>query len=378
MPGSLTIARIFGIKVQVHSSWFLIAVLVLVTFQGGLPILWTEGQRWLAAGAMTLLFFLSVLAHELSHSLVARAFRLRVQSITLFVFGGVANLPREPESPRAEFLMAAVGPVMSFFLAGLFWVTGEAGDVLLAGRTRQVFVGVFSQIALVNLILGVFNLLPGFPLDGGRVLRSIIWGLGRDRRIATRVATLGGQLLAGALVLYGLLQLADESLIGGMWSILVAIFLYNAAVASYRQETFDDTLRQVDVGSLMTRDLHAVPSDLPIATLVATYVLPLRGRAFPVERAGETVGIVSVEDARRVPREQWPLTPVADVMSPVSSAQAVSPSDSAASGWSILARSGATHLPVIENGRLVGVLERQVLVDYLRMREELGLNSRRN
>lgn len=380
MPGSLTIARIFGIQVRVHSSWLFVFILVLLTFHTVFAEnpFWTEGQRWLAAGITTFLFFLSVLVHELSHSLVARRFSLPVHSITLFVFGGVANLRREPDDARAEFLMAAVGPATSFALGGLAWVLLTASDAFLApGRVRAIAVSIFEQIAAINVILAVFNLLPGFPLDGGRVLRSIIWGLRRDRRLATRVATWGGQLLAGALALWGVFQLIDRQFVGGSWSMLIAFFLYNAATASYQQEVFGESLRRLDVGTLMTRELTSVPPDLPIDALVATYVLPLRGRAFPVVADGRLVGLISVANVRRLPQEEWPRRRVSDVMTPLERLEPLSPSDDARRGLERLLRDDVSHVPVVAGGEIVGLFERDAVFEYLRMREELGLDRQR-
>jgi CBS domain-containing protein len=162
-----------------------------------------------------------------------------------------------------------------------------------------------------------------------------------------------------------------------MWSILIAIFLYNAATASYRQESFEDVLRRINVGSLMTRDLAYVPADLPISALVSTYVLPRRGRAFPVERFGDLVGLVSIQTLRRMPRDEWQRRRVSDVMTSLDGVETIAPSDDGARGWTALLRNGAAEIPVLENGKLVGLLERDVVIDYLRMRETLGLDSRR-
>lgn len=385
MPGSLTIARIFGIEIRVHSSWLFVFFLVLFTFRSIFLAehpLWTDEQRWIAAGATTLLFFLSVLLHELSHSVVARRFRLPVHSITLFIFGGVANLRREPESARSEFLMAAVGPGMSFLLGGVAWVLWHLAEFALTGRTRQVSAGVFEQIAVINVVLGAFNLLPGFPLDGGRLLRSVLWGWRKDRRIATRIATRGGQVVAAGLAVWGLAQLLEaatgdrDQFISGGWSLLIAFFLFNAASASYRQELFDQSLRDVNVGTLMTRDPTPVPPDLPVAALVATYVLPMRGRAFPVERDGRLLGVVSVGDVRRLPQREWSRRVVSDVMTPVERAAPLSPSDDAQRGLERLMRVDATTLPVVADGQTVGLFERDVIFEYLRMRQELGLQRR--
>lgn len=380
MPGSLTIARIFGIQVRIHSSWLFVFILVLLTFHSifGENPFWTEGQRWFAAGVTTLLFFLSVLIHELSHSLVARRFKMPVHSITLFVFGGVANLRREPDDARAEFLMAAVGPATSFALGGLAWALLTASDALLApGRTRAIAVGIFEQIATINVILAVFNLLPGFPLDGGRVLRSVIWGLRRDRRFATRIATWGGQLLAGALALWGVFQLVDRQFVSGSWSMLIAFFLFNAASASYQQEVFGESLRRLDVGTLMTRAPATVPPDLPIDALVATYVLPLRGRAFPVVVDGRLLGVISVADVRRLPQEEWPRRRVSDLMTPLERLEPLAPSDDARRGLERLLRDDVSLVPVVAGGEIVGLFEREAVFEYLRMREELGLDRQR-
>ena len=394
MPGSLRIARLFGITIFIHASWVLVAILVLFNFlaffsEGGA---WQFGDfvltvqsplprdelRWLAAGATTVLFFGSVLVHELSHSLVAQRLGLPVHSITLFIFGGVSNLRREPESAKSEFLMAAVGPATSLVLGALFWLLLKlAGDTVLGDPPQQAAASVFRQIAVINVILAIFNLLPGFPLDGGRVLRSAVWAMRRDRRTATRIATRGGQLLAGLLVLWGFYHLTRQDLISGMWSMLIAFFLYNAASASYQQESFDASLRRLNVASLMTREPTGVPVDLPLAALVSTYILPLRGRAFPVELAGELLGIVSVEHVRRVPQDEWPRRRVGEVMTPVARLEPLKPEDDARRAFERLMRGEAAQLPVFEDGRLVGLFERDVIFGYLRMREELGLDRRR-
>ncbi len=379
MPGSLRVARLFGITIFIHASWVLVAILVYVTFENLFADLFlTPAYRWIAAAATTFLFFSSVLVHELSHSLVARGFQLPVHSITLFVFGGVANLRREPDSAKAEFLMAAVGPFTSAVLALLAWGISGLSDAALGGITRQLVSGVFRQIALVNAILAGFNLLPGFPLDGGRVLRSVLWAWRNDRRTATRIATRGGQLVAAILLLYGLVQLvAEQQLVAGMWSMLIAFFLFNAASASYRQESFDSSLRRVQVGGLMTREPASVPDDLPLASLVSTYILPMRGRAFAVERNGELIGIVSLDHVRQVPQAEWPRRRVGEVMTPLKGLDRLNPEDDARRAFERLMQGETAQLPVFDDGDLVGLFERDVVLGYLRIREELGLERGR-
>lgn len=380
LQGSVRIARLFGIDIRVHISWILIAALFFYlnfeAFTVALPLIPLE--RTVLAVITTALFFASVLLHELSHSIVARRFNLPVHSITLFLFGGVSNLRREPDSARAEFLMAAVGPFTSFVLAGAFWLARLVALAELRGIPREALPYMFEQLAFINLALGVFNLLPGFPLDGGRVLRSALWGFRRDRRWATRVATRGGQAVAGLLALWGVFQLSQPGgQFAGTWTMLIAFFLFNAASASYRQEQFDDSLRRVSVASLMTRDLATVPSDLPVQGLVNMYVLPMRGRAFPVEQFGTYVGLVSVADVRRMPRAEWPQHRVAEIMTPLQRIEALRPDDDAQRGLERLLRSDLAQLPVVLDGQIVGLLERDVVFNYLRMREELGLDERR-
>ena len=376
IAGSIRVARIAGIDIRVHVSWFLIALLFFYlnfeTFSLELPLV--PSERVVLAAVTTLLFFASVLLHELSHSIVARRFRLPVHSITLFLFGGVSNLRREPDSARAEFLMASVGPFTSFVLAGSFWVLRLVAAKTLTGLQGEAIPYMLEQLAFINLALGVFNLLPGFPLDGGRVLRSALWATRRDRRWATRIATRGGQAVAGILALWGIYQLLQPGMgFGGTWTILIAFFLFNAASASYRQEQFEDSLRRVNVGTLMTRDLIAVPADMPVESLVSAYVVPLRARSFVVEREGRAVGVVSLADLRRVARGEWRSRRVSDVMMSLEAVPALQPGDDARRGMDVLSRSESGEAPVMDDGRVVGLFERDVVYEYLRMREELGL-----
>lgn len=378
ISGSIRVVRIAGIDIRVHISWFLIAALFFYlnfeTFSFELPLV--PSERIVLAAATTLLFFASVLLHELSHSLVARRFRLPVHSITLFLFGGVSNLRREPDTARAEFLMAAVGPFTSFILSGTFWLLREVARQTLVGIPSEAVPYMLEQLAFINLALGVFNLLPGFPLDGGRVLRSALWALRRDRRWATRVATRGGQAVAGLLALWGIYQFVSDprgGVLGGTWTILIAFFLFNAASASYRQEQFEDSLRRVNVGTLMTRDLVSVPVEMEIESLIASYVMPMRARSFVVERDGRPVGVVSLAGLRRVPRDQWRNRRVGEVMMPLEKVPALQPNDDARRGMDVLSRTDSGEAPVMDDGRVVGLFERDVVFEYLRMREELGL-----
>lgn len=376
IQGSVRIARIFGIDIRVHVSWVLIAVLFFYlnfeAFTVDLPLVPVE--RVVFAALTTLLFFVSVLVHEVSHSVVARAFRLPVHSITLFLFGGVSNLRREPDTARSEFLMAAVGPFTSFVLALLFYLGMRATEATLTGIQGEAVPYMLEQLAFINLALGVFNLLPGFPLDGGRVLRSILWAVRKDRKWATRFATRGGQVVAGLLALWGVYQLLQPGLgFGGTWTILIAFFLFNAASQSYRQEQFEDSLRTATVASLMARDVAHVPEQLALEELVSMYVMPLRARSFLVDREGVPTGVVSVEDLRRVPRPEWVVRRVRDVMIPIEQLPTLAPAQDARTGLETLMGANVPSAIVMDDGRIAGLFERDAVWEYLRMRDELGV-----
>lgn len=250
MPGSILVARLLGIDVRIHLSWFVIFAIVLLTLADRiLPSLrpsWSEEKTLVVAAVAAFLFFGSVLAHELAHAVVARAFRMPVSSITLFLLGGVANLAKEPPSARAEFLMAIVGPFASLVLAGAGFAISEFIAANVGGLPALDPVEVVaSYLAIINLALAIFNMIPGFPLDGGRVLRSIVWGAARDRAVATRIAARGGQLVAAGLFVFGVTRaFAEGDPFDAVWLGLIAFFLYSAASATLEQERMIARMRE--------------------------------------------------------------------------------------------------------------------------------------
>ncbi|MBI2772896.1 MAG: site-2 protease family protein [Chloroflexi bacterium] len=381
MPGSFLIARVIGIDIRVHFSWFLIFGLILFTYSdpnGGLfsqvrPT-WSDQKLVIVAGIYAVLFFLSIVAHELAHAAVARAFRMPVSSITLFLLGGVANLAKEPPSARAEFLMAIAGPATSLVIGGVGLGIAQVADEVVLRQAALDPVGVVAfYLGLTNLLLAGFNMIPGYPLDGGRVLRSVVWGIVRERTRATRVAARGGQVVAGLLVLVGAWRVfvLDETF-GGLWTALIAYFLYNAASASLQQERVAGMVAGVEVGPLMSRQFVAVPRNMSIAELVDGHMLPNNARAVAVVDAGRLRGIVSVADLRKVPQAEWPVTGVQTVMTPASAIPSLSPTSRL---MTAIERFGSTDLPllpVVEDEVIVGVLDRESVLSYMRMREVLG------
>jgi len=379
VPGSFRIARFFGIDVRVHLSWLLIFFYFSYNLaEQEFRVLFPDSQgRALLAGAIAaLLFFASVVAHEFAHAIVARRYRLPVSSITLFLLGGVASLTKEPTSAKGEFFMAAAGPATSLVVAG-----GSAGFAqILRGFSLlnpwlHPVIAIAAVVASVNLQVAVFNLLPGFPLDGGRVLRSAIWAFTGDRARATAVAGRAGQVIAGllmALAVYIFFQFNDPSalLIG-----LVGYFLFNIAGQSLQQERLVRSVSGARVAQLATTDFVAVPRGTYIGSLVRDYVLPRNLRAIPVVDAGRFVGLVTIADLRKVEQEAWPTTLVDAVMAPASEVPSVGPDEPLSAALEKFGED-LPLLPVVRDGALAGLLYRESVAGYVRMREMLGFDRR--
>lgn len=378
MPGSITVARILGIDIRIHFSWFLIFFLILLSLADRvLPQLrpnWSDQKTYIVAVITALLFFTSVLLHELAHALTARRFRMPVSSITLFLLGGVANLAKEPPSAKAEFLMAAAGPLASLAIGAVGLGIAFLVDVRLAFDPALDPVGVVaSYLGVINLTLAVFNMIPGFPLDGGRVLRSIVWAVRGDRSQATRVAARGGQLVAALLLLFGVYRMfAWDDSFGGAWSALIAYFLYNAAGSAIQQDRLTALLGDVRVSSLMLSEPRSVSASSTVGALVRDIVMPLNLPAVTVREGERIVGLVTVAGLKALPQDRWDATLVRDVMTSVDAVPSVSPDDTLVVA---LERFGSSDLPVLavlQRAMLVGLLHREALAGYLKMREALS------
>jgi len=380
VPGSFRIARILGIDVRVHLSWILIFLLVTFSladqvFPFNYPT-WSQQKTIIVAAITALLFFTSVVLHEFAHALVARRFKMQVSSITLFLLGGVASLTKEPPSAKAEFFMAIAGPATSLVIGALSLELSQlVTDSLSQAPTLQPVEAVSGYLGYVNVAVAVFNLIPGFPLDGGRVLRSLIWGLRRDRATATKIAARGGQAVAGLFVLWAGYRVLNGDP-GGLWMGLIAYFLYGAATQTLQQEQVVRAVTGARVSQLMTSDYVAVPPGTRVATLVRDHVLPRNLRAIPIVDDGRFVGLVTIADLRKVEQDQWPTTAVEAVMTPASELASVAPNDDLAVA---LDRFGPDTplLPVVTDGRIVGLLFRESVGGYVRMREMLGVDTRR-
>jgi Zn-dependent protease len=366
MRMSFRLGKPFGIPVRINYTWFLIFALTTVSlatdFVPGLQPDLPAVVYWLAGILGSLLFFGSVLAHELAHSLAARARGLPVKDITLFMFGGVASIEGEAERPGEEILMAGVGPATSLALAGLFAGIGR----LLAPVSGLG--GVLSySLMFLNISLAVFNLLPGFPLDGGRILRAAIWKWSGDYARATRIAVTVGRAVAFLLIGGGLVWALMGNL-DGLWLAFVGWFLDNAATQSYRRVLLQESLRGVTVADLMTTECDRVPRGLSVSDLVEGYLLR-RGRTCTVVADGDALhGLVTANNVRTLPRERWPFTPVGEIMVPYERLVLAHPHEDALAMVRRMDERNVNQMPVVQEGRFLGLVTRENLLVYLRTR----------
>lgn len=374
MPGTLTLARIGGVDVGVHYTWvFAFALIAWSLAAGFFPQAYPgygPGTYWMIGAIAALLLFVSVLIHEGAHTVVARMRGLGVHSITLFIFGGVSNIRSEAQRPIDEFLIAAVGPVTSFALAAIVW---GAGMVLPVANTPAEPVIVY--LALINVILGVFNLLPGFPLDGGRVLRSILWATMGDLGRATRYASYAGQALGFVLIFWGITRVFDGELLGGIWVGLIGWFLSNAAESIRREHDVRDALAGVPVRRVMRAELPVERAEATVRDFV--FGRALRGeRAALVMDGAEPAGIVSITDVKDVDHDAWATTPLSAVMTRAP-LKAVPLRSDLASALKVMVDANINQLPVMQDGRVVGVVTRADILRYLHLRDELHLEPER-
>lgn len=354
----IRLGSVLGFEIRIDFSWFIIFFLILWTFTTLVFPANVPGLSRLAYIGMgvvgTLLFFISLLAHELSHSLVARAKGIPVEGITLFIFGGMAKTRMEAEEPGDEFLIAGVGPLASILIGLLFVAVWWLGS--LAGLPLAV-TGVALYIGFLNILLAVFNLLPGFPLDGGRLFRAIVWKVTGDLTKATRYATTGGKWTGYLLMGLGVAQFFMRNLIGGVWLIFIGWFLRSVAIASYEQHRFRQVLNRVPAEQTMTPRPETVSPDLTVQELVDDHFLgPRRHRAFPVTSNGHPLGIVTLDHISDISREDWTARRVRDVMTGPEDTIVVRPDDNMVQVLEKMQGAGAGQALVARDGHLEGII----------------------
>jgi Zn-dependent protease/predicted transcriptional regulator len=368
----VTLFEIAGFAVKVDWSWAILAMLIAWSLaQGFFPSLYeglpTAAYWWMGvAGVIGL--FLSILLHELSHSVVARYYGLPIRGITLFIFGGVAELEEEPHSPRIEFRMAIAGPILSIALGVLFYLLTMLGQA--AGWSEPV-TGVTRYLASLNLILAVFNLIPAFPLDGGRVLRAYLWDRWRDMRRATRVAANAGIGFSLVLMGIGILSVVTGDFGTGIWWILIGLFLRSAAAGSYYDLRTRQAIKGRTVRDFMSGAPIAVSPTLSLRQLADDFVLRHHHEFFPVVEGGRVLGSISMKELKDIPRDRWEATTIAAAMLPATEANMIEAKVEAMAALLAMQRQKASRLMVVENGALVGVLSLKDLLKRLSLQLEL-------
>ena len=356
--GSFKIGRILGIDLEINYTWFLVFALVT----GSFSLVFRQELSSLSlfisiilAVFTAALFFVSVLLHELSHSYVAKRNSLEIKKITLFIFGGVAQMTEEPSSPQVEFKMAIAGPSMSLFLSLLFLSVWLFGTLMNFG---PVLPAPFALLAEINLGLAVFNLLPGFPLDGGRVARAALWYFLKDLRKATRIASYAGRGIAFLLIFAGFAGFVSDLNFGGLWLVLIGGFLNNAARQSYKQLEMQQVLSKVKVGEMMVKGDLSVHPDAPIDLVAGGYDRSYRLESLPVVEDGRLLGIIRVRDIKEVPRANWPVTTARQLTKPANEEIVISPDEDAFKALIKMAQANVRHLLVMEDGQLRGVISK--------------------
>ena len=374
MRPDIRFGRIFGIEVGLHYSWFLIALLIVMSlgsqFTANHPE-WGQGVIWAISIVTAMFFFAALLAHEMSHALMARSHGLSTRSITLFALGGVASIETEPKDPKTEFWVGIIGPIASAIIGAvclaLAWMGGWAPGVTPAtpGVAMLVWLG------YINVMLAVFNLVPGFPLDGGRILRSIVWGITKDGAKSTRIAARIGQFVALCFIAIGILRFFGGQGFGGLWIAFIGWFLLTAASASMVQTRLTADLSGVRVSEIMTRDCAIVDGRSNLQTFVDEHLLRSGQRCFIVQRDDEIVGLITPHEIKAVERQRWPYTTVLDVMRPLDDIHTVTPTTPVVDALETMGRDDVNQLPVVSDHHLEGVISRGNIVQFLQTRAEL-------
>jgi len=369
---------VFGFQVSVDASWLLLAALITWTLAGAVfphlaPRLSTASY-WAMSALATIGLLLSIVFHETAHSLVARHYGMPIRGITLFIFGGVAEMTAEPGRPRDELLMAAAGPAASLLLATILFLLFTG--VVASGGSTSVG-GVLWYLALLNFMLAVFNLVPAFPLDGGRIFRAVLWSWRGDLDWATRIAASGGNMFGIVLIVFGLIGVLQGDFIGGMWRFLIGMFLRGAASASYSETLARRLLTDIPVARLMNRDPIVVTSDLSVQHFIDDYVYCYHHLWFPVMQDNTVVGSVDTHQIAALDRTIWPTVPIRRVMRPLSRDDTVTPEVSAFAALMQMRRTGRSRLMVLYDGTLFGIVSSRDLLNVLSLERELHQNKSR-
>jgi Zn-dependent protease len=369
MKDSISLGKIFGIPLRLHYTWFIIFAFLTVSlvlyFSGDYPI----EQRIILGILTSALFFGSIIAHELAHSILAIRNGIPVKDITLFIFGGVSQITKEATHPRTELLVAIVGPLASLALGGIFY-----GAYYLLAETQQTLAaGLMQWLAMINVILAVFNLVPGFPLDGGRIFRAIVWRRTGNYIKATSIATKVGRGIAVAFIIGGIIIIfAFDLWFQGLWLVFIGWFLHDAARASYQQILLRNSLSGITVSHVTDHGCPLISTDLNLKNLVQQYILPTGRSGFPVTKEAVLEGMVTLNQIKKTPQGRWDITLVQDIMTPASKLKVAHPNQDILTLLQQMSGENANHIPVTQEGKVIGIVNREDLTRFLRTRVDLG------
>lgn len=367
---NIPLGKILGISIGLDYSWFVVFILMTWTLAiGYYPVEfpgWSSPQYWVVGGMTAVLFFACVLLHEIGHSIVALRYKIPVRSITFFVFGGVAQIESDPPSAVSEFFVAIAGPLVSFALGAIFYGMGSVFSGL------GPFSGLLKYLAYINLVIAGFNLIPGYPLDGGRVFRAVVWAITNNFRRSTIIAANVGQFFGFSFIFLGIWKIFHGNFGEGLWISFIGWFLGNAAASQIQQTTFQEWLGEYKVSQAMSRSCDTVSERESLKELVEEQIISRGSRCFLVEREGVPVGLVTLHQIKEIPRSDWGERTAGQVMIPMESLKRVQSSDSLSSALKMMDRDGVNQLPVMNDGQVVGVLTREGVITFLSLFQELS------
>ncbi len=369
---SFELFKLFGFPIKIDVSWFIILFLVTWTLAlGYFPFNYvglSTGAYWFMGVIGAIGLFVSIILHEFSHALIARRAGLPIRGITLFIFGGVSEISEEPQSSKIELLMAIAGPISSFIIGGFFFISEV---IAIQYNWSMIITGIFGYLAMINLLLGIFNLVPAFPLDGGRVLRSILWAWKKDIRWATRIASRIGSWFGVLLIVLGILSFFSGAIVGGIWWVLIGLFLRGAANAANEQLEIMQALKNQSVRRFMKSELITVPSNLSLEELVNNYFYKYHFKMFPVVDENKLEGCISIDQIKEIPPNQWNQHNVAELISVCPVDKTITPDTDAIKALSMMTQSGNSKLIVTEGNKVVGILTLKDLMEFLLMKIQL-------
>jgi len=376
MKAQIKLGRIFGVEIGLHYSWFIIALLITFSlagqFQENNPG-WSDGLRWGVSIVTAVLFFVAIVVHELSHAIVAKLRGLPVRSITLFALGGVAQIEKEAADAKTEFWMGIIGPITSFVIGVVCLAITVALGWTPPDFPQRPLPAMLMWLGVINIGLAIFNMIPGFPLDGGRVLRGIVWWITGNAVRATRIAARVGQVIAFVMILYGLLQFFRGAGFNGLWMAFIGWFLLSASRESYAQMVISEGLRGLRVGDVMSRDFPVVDAHSNLQTFAEDHLTRTGRRFFVVTLNGQPEGIITPNEISTVPRNRWPYTTVADVMRPLDATHTVNPNTPVTEALEVMALQDLNQLPVMNEKGLAGLISRSHILQLIQTRNELHL-----